>query len=290
MAVAKSIKTKQYSKRFQVKFRRRREGKTDYYARQRLITQDKRKYNAPKYRLVVRFTSRDIIAQVVAARIHGDEVISAAYAHELPKYGVKLGLTNFSAAYCVGLLCARRVLTKMGLAELYTGAEEVNGEMFEMEEDEDKRPFRALLDIGLTSTTTGHKVFAVMKGAVDGGLDVPHNEKRFPAYSKEEGFDPEVLKSRIFGEHVQEYMEYLADEDEDRYKMQFGRYIAEGITGDMLPEIYEKAHEAIRADPMPTKVDKPAPAERKSYRQKKLTYDERKANVQKRMKELLSAE
>lgn len=38
--------------RFQTKFKRRREGKTDYYARKRLIIQDKDKYNSPKYRLV----------------------------------------------------------------------------------------------------------------------------------------------------------------------------------------------------------------------------------------------
>ena len=34
----------------QVKFRRRREGKTDYFARKRLVIQDKNKYNTPKYR------------------------------------------------------------------------------------------------------------------------------------------------------------------------------------------------------------------------------------------------
>jgi len=237
--------------------------------------------------LFVRYS--DIIAQIVAARLSGDEVIAAAYAHELPRYGVKLGLTNFASAYCVGLLVARRVLKKMGLDELYTGAEEVTGEMFQVEPDDDKRPFRALLDIGIVTATTGHKVFAVMKGAVDGGLDVPHNEKRFPAYTKEEGFDAEVLKSHIMGEHVGEYMELLAEEDEDRYKEQFGRYINEGITGDMIADIYEKAHEAIRENPDPVKSDKPKP-DRSKYKQKKLTYDERKANVAKRIEEILSKE
>lgn len=54
----KLVKTKSYSSRFQVKPRRRREGKTDYFARRKLIEQDKRKYNAPKYRLVVRMTNK----------------------------------------------------------------------------------------------------------------------------------------------------------------------------------------------------------------------------------------
>jgi hypothetical protein len=43
----------------------------------------------------------------------------AAYAHELPSFGLKVGLTNYAAAYCTGLLLARRVLTKFGLAETY---------------------------------------------------------------------------------------------------------------------------------------------------------------------------
>ncbi len=58
------VKNKAYFKRFQVKFKRRREGRTDYYARKRLIVQDKNKYNTPKYRMVVRFSNKDITAQV----------------------------------------------------------------------------------------------------------------------------------------------------------------------------------------------------------------------------------
>ena len=49
--------------------------------------------------------------QIAYARIEGDMIICAAYAHELPRYGVKVGLTNYSAAYCTGLLLARRVST-----------------------------------------------------------------------------------------------------------------------------------------------------------------------------------
>ena len=64
MAVAKAIKTKAYFKRFQVKFRRRREGKTDYRNRKFLNMQDKNKYNTPKYRLIVRISNKDVCAQV----------------------------------------------------------------------------------------------------------------------------------------------------------------------------------------------------------------------------------
>lgn len=85
------------------------EGRTDYYARKRLVVQDKNKYNTPKYRMIVRFTNKDIICQIAYAKIEGDYIVCAAYAHELPRYGVKVGLTNYSAAYCTGLLLARRV-------------------------------------------------------------------------------------------------------------------------------------------------------------------------------------
>ncbi len=50
--------------------------------------------------------------QIVYARIEGDKVLNAAYAHELPRYGVKVGLTNYAASYCTGLLLARRVILK----------------------------------------------------------------------------------------------------------------------------------------------------------------------------------
>ena len=86
------------------------EGKTDYYARRRLVVQDKNKYNTPKYRLIVRFTNKDIICQIAYAKIEGDKIVCAAYSHELPRYGIKCGLTNYAAAYCTGLLLARRVI------------------------------------------------------------------------------------------------------------------------------------------------------------------------------------
>merc|ERR1712013_154741 len=110
MGYVKVIKNRAYFKRFQVKFKRRREGKTDYYARKRLVTQDKNKYASPKYRMVVRITNKNVINQLVYSQLSGDRVIASAYAHELPRYGVSVGLTNYSAAYCTGLLLARRHL------------------------------------------------------------------------------------------------------------------------------------------------------------------------------------
>ena len=48
-----------------------------------------------------------------------------------------------------------------------------------------RRPFKALLDIGLARATTGSRIFGVLKGALDGGINIPHSEKRFPGFSKE---------------------------------------------------------------------------------------------------------
>merc|ERR1711921_46928 len=167
---------KAYFKRFQVKFRRRREGKTDYFARKRLVVQDKNKYNTPKYRMIVRFSNTDVCCQIAYARLEGDIVICAAYSHELPRYGVKVGLTNYAAAYCTGLLLARRLLAKFNLDKIYEGQTEVDGEYFAVEEEEGQpRSFRAFLDVGLARTSTGARIFAAMKGAADGGLDIPHS-------------------------------------------------------------------------------------------------------------------
>ncbi|KAK4934785.1 60S ribosomal protein L5, partial [Elasticomyces elasticus] len=128
MPFTKLVKNSAYFSRYQVKYKRRRAGKTDYYARKRLITQAKNKYNAPKYRLVVRFTNRDIVMQIVTSEITGDKVFVAAYGHELKRYGISHGLTNWAAAYCTGLLIARRALKKLDLDEDFTGVEEPDGE------------------------------------------------------------------------------------------------------------------------------------------------------------------
>nr|CAB3265727.1 60S ribosomal protein L5 [Phallusia mammillata] len=259
MGFVKVVKNKAYFKRYQVKYKRRREGKTDYFARKRLVVQDRNKYNSPKYRMIVRFTNKDIITQIAYARIEGDVVICAAYAHELPRYGVKVGLTNYAAAYCTGLLLARRLLNKFGLDKIYEGQTEVDGDDFNVE-DVDGQPgaFRAYLDIGLARTTTGARIFGAMKGAVDGGLDIPHSNKRFPGYDSESSeFSAEVHRNHIFGQHVAEYMRSLEGDDEDAYKRQFSQFIKNGITADNVEEMYTKCHAAIREDPTPKpKVDK----------------------------------
>ena len=267
MGFIKVVKNKPYFKRFQVKKRRRREGKTDFQARTAMVKQNKNKYNAPRYRLVVRHTNRKVVCQIVHATIAGDKVMCQALSSELPQYGIKAGLTNYSATYATGLLVARRLLKQLGLEDSFEGVDEADGEEFHVEEevDEDeRRPFKAILDIGLVRTTVGAKVFAAMKGAADGGLHVPHNCKRFPGYSapeeagQEAAFEAGVLAGRIHGEHVAEYMEAREEEDEEKYKAQFAEYLKNGITHENLEDMYKDAHKAIRESPEHKPKDKKA--------------------------------
>lgn len=239
---------------------------------------------------------KTFLFQVAYARIQGDIIICAAYAHELPRYGLKVGLTNYAAAYCTGLLLARRLLKKFDLDTLYKGQEEVDGDEYNVEALEQGRgPFRCYLDVGLVRTTTGARVFGALKGAADGGVDIPHSTKRFPGYDSEtKEFNADVHRQHIMGAHIGEYMKqlevssstiqaqstvllcengivgslalfgniminsqllFIQEDDNDAYQKQFSRYIKEGLSGDGLEEMYKKVHAAIRADP----EHKPAP-------------------------------
>lgn len=290
MGFVKVVKNKAYFKRYQVKFKRRREGVTDYYARKRLVVQDKNKYNTPKYRMIVRFTNKDVICQIAYARIEGDVIICAAYAHELPRYGVKVGLTNYAAAYCTGLLLARRVLQKYKLDSIYEGNDNIDGDEY-LVESEDGKPgaFRCYLDVGLARTSTGAKVFGAMKGAVDGGLEIPHSTKRFPGYDSEsKEFSPEVHRDHIFGKHVGNYMQQLQDDDEDAYKKQFSQFIKNGVTSENIEEMYTKCHAAIRADPSPkAKVEKTVKAKR--WNRSKMSLAQKRDRVKQKKASYLAA-
>jgi large subunit ribosomal protein L5e len=248
-------KNKAYYKRIQTKFRRRREGKTDYYARRKLVAQDKNKYNSPKFRLVARITNKRIICQIIYATIKGDRVLTQATSTELEKFDVPAGYTNYAACYATGLLIARRALDLVGLADSIKGQEEANAEEFHVEdEDNERKPFKVILDCGLIRTIPGSRVFGILKGAVDGGLHIPHSVAKFPGYvePEEKGqdytYDAEAHAERIKGVHVQEYMEMLKEEDPERYKIAFSKFI-EGDKEEDLETMYTDCHAAIRENP-----------------------------------------
>ncbi|MGA8378176.1 MAG: 50S ribosomal protein L18 [Methanoregula sp.] len=140
--------------RYLVAFRRRREGRTDYYQRTKLVVAD-----AP--RMVVRRTNRHIIVQLVNAEMDGDKTIVSANSAELEKYGYTGATANTPAAYLTGMLFAAKA-KKAGQN-------------------------RAILDIGLNRATPGARVFAALKGAVDAGLEIPYGEEIIPSEERLKG-------------------------------------------------------------------------------------------------------
>merc|ERR1712200_342101 len=108
------------------------------------------------------------------------------------------------------------------LDKMYAGNDNIDGSYYCVEDSDDgPGAFRCCLDVGLARTSTGAKVFAAMKGAVDGGLDIPHSVKRFPGYDNEEkSLAADVHRNHIFGIHVADYMRHLQEEDEEAFKKQ----------------------------------------------------------------------
>lgn len=141
--------------RYKVPKRRRREGKTNYYKRYKMVL-------SGKPRFVVRRTLNYIIVQVVKAFPQGDITIAAAHSRELIKnYGWKAPGDNTPAAYLTGLLAGLRAL-KSGIKY-------------------------AIPDIGLHRPTKGSRVFAAIKGGLDAGLEIPHSEEVLPTEDRIRG-------------------------------------------------------------------------------------------------------
>jgi len=187
--------------RYRVPFRRRREGKTNYRKRKALLIS-----RLP--RVVARGTLKHMIVQVVNARAEGDEVVASAHSSELAKrFGWKGACGNVPAAYLTGLLCGLKAAAK-GVKE-------------------------AILDIGLHFPSKGARVFAVLKGLLDAGIEVPHGEDKLP----DEG--------RVRGEHIVNYARQLATEDPEEYKRRFSLYLKRGLPPEKLSEHFSRVKERI---------------------------------------------
>ena len=258
MAFVKVVKTRQYFKRYQTKYRRRREAKTDYYARKRMIAQDLNKYGTHKYRLVARFTNQKIITQVVYSTLAGDRVMAQANSTELKHFGLTAGLTSYPAAYATGLLLARRVLKILDMDKLYEGNQNVDGQDYDVSAtpNPERKPFTVILDIGIKRPTVGARIFGVMKGACDGGLNVPHSVKRFPGFKKgsskrKNKYNADVHRDRIFGVHIDEYMKLLKKEGNDAYLKQFSAWdkCLKDNGCSSVEDLFTKVFENVRKTP-----------------------------------------
>jgi len=173
--------------------RRRREVRTDYHQRLRLL-------KSGKPRLVARKSNRHVRAQLVATGPSGDETIASAHSGDLAEYGWEAPTGNLPSAYLTGYLAGKRALA--------AGLEE------------------AVLDIGLNSPTPGSKVFAVQEGAIDAGLEVPHNEAVFADWDRTRGEHiatyADSLEEPLYGEfdaaalpeHFDDVLETIQETDE----------------------------------------------------------------------------
>ncbi|NLU45357.1 MAG: 50S ribosomal protein L18 [Euryarchaeota archaeon] len=148
--------------RYRVAFRRRRECRTDYYIRRRLLT-------GHETRAVIRRSNRNITVQFVDFGMEGDRVKVSASTKDLAKMGWTGACSTVPAAYLVGYLAGKRALD--------AGTE------------------YAVPDIGMQKPQRGGVLFAVVKGMLDAGLDVPCSEEVLPA------------EDRILGRHIDASME-----------------------------------------------------------------------------------
>tara|TARA_B100001250_G_scaffold100204_1_gene84264 strand:- start:1110 stop:1619 length:510 start_codon:yes stop_codon:yes gene_type:complete len=141
-------------------FRRRQSGHTDYRRRLKLL-------RGKKARAVVRVSNTRVTCQMVNWSAGGDVVLSTVTGTELSKkYGWPSDFSQKSvpACYLTGYALGKAAMAK-GCTE-------------------------AVLDIGLAGSTPGGRVFSALKGMVDAGMEIPHNDEVLP----EEG--------RINGEHI----------------------------------------------------------------------------------------
>lgn len=140
--------------------RRRRENKTDYKARRILLVS-----GIP--RIVVRRTNKYFILQAVESHEAQDKVIATITSKELLKNGwdAKMAgsLKSIPAGYLTGVLMAKKL--KGG---------------------------KYIVDLGMARTLKGSRIFAVVSGLIDGGLDIPASKDVFPA------------ESRLNGEHMRD--------------------------------------------------------------------------------------
>ncbi|VVB51304.1 50S ribosomal protein L18 [uncultured archaeon] len=137
-----------------VRYRRARSGRTNYKHRLNSL-----KGGMP--RLVIRRTGHHIRAQIINYERAGDVVLAQASSDDIRKLGWSNALVNSPTAYLVGLLIA------------------VRAKNAQVEE--------AIIDLGLSRSIKGNRLYAVVKGAVEGGLNVPHDKEALPSDDRTSG-------------------------------------------------------------------------------------------------------
>ena len=150
-------------------FNRRREGKTDYAKRIKLL-----KSKTP--RIVFRKTNRYIIAQYVITDRAKDKIEIGITSKNLEKYGwpkeFEGSLRSISASYLTGYLMGKKIL-----------------------KEKKETP---ILDIGMISPIHKTKPYSFLKGLIDSGLKLSHDSKIFPDEERIKGTHMKKDFSSIF--------------------------------------------------------------------------------------------
>lgn len=159
---------------YTIKYRRRRQFKTDYIRRRKLLS-------SGRLRLVIRTTLNNIYAQIVRYNPKGDEVLVSAKTKDLEKLGWSFGKSNTPAAYLLGVMIAKKSLKQ-----------KIND---------------VIVDTGRVSPIKGSKIYGCIKGAIDGGLKISCPPEKMPSEERISGKHasskmPELfsqVKSKIMG-------------------------------------------------------------------------------------------
>ena len=91
------MKTQTYT----VKYRRKREGKTNYKKRLGYLKSE-------NPRLVIRKSLNNVNVQIIAFQSKGDKILASGHSKELQKYGWKNIRSNLPTAYLTGLLAGKK--------------------------------------------------------------------------------------------------------------------------------------------------------------------------------------
>ncbi|MFH1431780.1 MAG: 50S ribosomal protein L18 [archaeon] len=171
--------------RYRLKFKKRREGKTNYKKRYNLLL-------SKEPRIVVRITNKQIIAETIEYSTQkGDKTVAYASSNDLTAYGWTQAKKNTSAAYLTGLLCAKRATEK----KIKSG----------------------IADFGLHTVHAKGRLFAAIKGALDGGLKIPHDDAVFPDEKRLSGTHLKTDATKEF-EKVKENILKAKQEKKDKKK------------------------------------------------------------------------
>ena len=156
---------------------------------------------------MIRSSRKHTVVQMVEANPERDVTVVSSHSRELSSFGWKGSTGNLPAAYLTGLLFGLRAKSR--------------GDAM------------AVLDVGVKNPLAGSRVYAALKGVLDGGIAVPHGDEVLPS------------EDRIRGEHIASYGALLAKSEEGVYQRRFSQLLSLGISPEKIPELFDVTRSRI---------------------------------------------